>query len=128
KELSRWCEVTGAVTRAGMEEQYAWADILVLPTLSEGAANVCYEAQSAGVPVLTTFAAGSAITEGRDGWLAPVRDAGALVNVLQDAEQIRTLGRLLAERANRTPSRSLGSYGRDLVSAVELKRGSPLVN
>lgn len=126
KELSCWCDVAGAVTRQGMAEQYAWADILVLPTLSEGAANVCYEAQSAGVPVLTTFAAGSAIAAGRDGWLVPVRDVDALVNVLQDTEQVRTMGRYLAERANRMPSRSLESYGRDLVSAIDLRLGDPV--
>lgn len=126
KELNHWCEVAGAATREGMEEQYAWADILVLPTLSEGAANVCYEAQTAGVPVLTTFAAGSAIADGRDGWLVPVRDVDALVNVLQDTERVRTMGRFLAERANRMPSRSLGSYGHDLISAIELRPESPI--
>jgi glycosyltransferase involved in cell wall biosynthesis len=48
----------GAVTTNDIWAHYGRSDVLLLPTLSEGSANVCWEAVAAGVPVLTTAAAG----------------------------------------------------------------------
>ena len=52
--LAEVAEIVGPVPRSNMAEQYRWADLLVLPTLSEGSANVCREAIAHRVPVLTT--------------------------------------------------------------------------
>ena len=50
---------TGRVERSAVWPHYAWADVFVLPTISEGSANVCWEALASGVPVITTPAAGA---------------------------------------------------------------------
>ncbi|GAB4342099.1 MAG: glycosyltransferase family 4 protein [Desulfobulbaceae bacterium] len=78
KELRGGMDVVGPVPRSEISKQYAWADAFVLPTLSEGSANVVYEAMAAGVPVITTPHAGSIIEDGVTGLLVPARDAGAL--------------------------------------------------
>ena len=41
-----------------MWEHYHWADVFLLPTLSEGSANVCWEAAATHTQVMTTAAAG----------------------------------------------------------------------
>lgn len=60
--LAKRMEVTGAVPRTEIWEHYRWADVFVLPTLSEGSANVCHEAAAIGLPVITTQAAGCGLS------------------------------------------------------------------
>jgi glycosyltransferase involved in cell wall biosynthesis len=54
----------------------------LFPTLSEGSANVVYEALSAGLPVITTPSAGSIIQDGVDGVIIPPRSAAHLAEAL----------------------------------------------
>ena len=82
RRLGEYCDVVGAVPRARMADQYRWADVLVLPTLSEGSANVCQEAMAAGIPVITTPAAGSAVQDGIHGLIVRERDTSALAKAL----------------------------------------------
>jgi glycosyltransferase involved in cell wall biosynthesis len=58
KELHRYVTVVGALPRDEVSREYQRADLFVLPTLSEGSANVCHEALSVGLPVVTTPNAG----------------------------------------------------------------------
>jgi glycosyltransferase involved in cell wall biosynthesis len=83
RDLKRSMEILGARPRQEVAHHLAWADVLVLPTLSEGAANVCYEAMAAGVPVVTTPNAGSLVQHGSTGWLVQARDPDALVRALR---------------------------------------------
>lgn len=46
------------VARTDVWEHYRWADVFVLPTLSEGSANACWEALACGTSVATTQASG----------------------------------------------------------------------
>ena len=48
--------------------------MFVLPSLAEGSAEVTYEAIAAGVPVVTTRAAGSVVRDGIEGRIVPERD------------------------------------------------------
>jgi len=56
-------------------------DLLLLTSLFEGMPNVLIEAQMMGIPCVTTDAGGAAevVLNGRTGVVAPVKDAGALV-------------------------------------------------
>jgi glycosyltransferase involved in cell wall biosynthesis len=82
-KLSVEVEVAGPLPRSEIGRQYAWADVLVLPTLSEGSVNVCHEAMAAGLPVITTANAGSTIEHKRTGLIVPVRDAEALAGAIE---------------------------------------------
>lgn len=55
KEQVDW---PGRVASSDVWQHYAWADVFLLPTLSEGSANVCWEALASGIPVVATAAAG----------------------------------------------------------------------
>ena len=104
QKLSGVAEVTGRVSRPEVAKHLDWADLFVLPTLSEGSANVCHEAIAAGLPVLTTRAAGIEVSSG------PVR--------LMDADSLAAELPSMEPCANSTWSvenRRLSEYGKELV-------------
>lgn len=119
--LAEYCDLRGAVPRSVMAEHYRWADILVLPTLSEGSANVCHEAMAAGLSVITTPAAGSMVRDRSNGLIVPVRDAGALAEAIGwmagEPETRRRLGRAAREAVYQT--RDTDSYSAQLASIFE---------
>ena len=79
-QLAESLELAGPVPRSEMAGQYQWADVLVLPSISEGSANVCYEALAAGLPVITTPHAGSVLRDGQEGFLVPIRCAESIAD------------------------------------------------
>jgi len=72
-------EFIGNTPRTQVAPYYDWADIFVLPSLSEGSATVVYEAQACGLPSVVTPNTGTWIQDGVDGFLVPIRDSSALV-------------------------------------------------
>ncbi|MDO1501074.1 glycosyltransferase family 4 protein [Winogradskyella maritima] len=61
-------------------------DVLLLPSIKEGLANVVLEAMAIGLPVISTDCGGMAevIIHKETGWLVPVRDAEAIANAVVD--------------------------------------------
>ncbi len=93
--------------RRSSEEVPVWmnaADILVLPSLSEGRPNVVLEAQACGVPVIATDVGGTPelIDHGVNGHLVAPGDAESLANaltrVIGDEDYRSRLGRAARER------------------------------
>ena len=101
-----------------MARHYGWADALVLPTLSEGSANVCHEARAAGLPVITTPNAGSPIRHGVDGLIVPIRDPQAIADAIVELMDEETRS-ALSGAARLAPARSLNQYGAELSAALE---------
>lgn len=54
------------------------ADIFIFPSLLEGSAKAVYEAMSYGLPVITTYNAGSIIKDSQSGFIIPIADSQAL--------------------------------------------------
>ena len=81
------------------------SDVFVLPSLTEGFAQVILEAMACGVPVITTAntCAPDILTEGRHGFILPIRDAGAieekLVWGLEHRDALAEMGRQAAQQA-----------------------------
>jgi glycosyltransferase involved in cell wall biosynthesis len=109
-------EVVGSVPRDAVNQEYANADLFVLPTLSEGSANVCHEAIASGLPVITTPAAGIAVHP--QVTIVPTMDALALANAIQ---MIATQGRPRLEQRQSQP-RTVKQYGRELLEAIRDSR------
>ena len=105
--------------RSEISEQYAWADVFLLPSLCEGSATVCYEALAAGLPVVTTPNAGSVVRDGVEGFTVPIRDSEAIVQKLErlaaDRELLAEMSRNALERAREF---TVERYGERLVRAV----------
>jgi starch synthase len=82
--LQRW-QWFPSLPHAGVLEQMAKSDVLVLPSLHEGFALVLLEAMSQGLPVIASHntGIGDLITDGREGFLIPVRSSDAIVEKLE---------------------------------------------
>ncbi|MGB6057400.1 MAG: glycosyltransferase family 4 protein [Microthrixaceae bacterium] len=78
----------GTCTQDQIREQLTWADVLLLPSLSEGISNAVLEAMSSGLPVISTNCGGmgEVIDDGIDGYLVGVGDIHAM------AERLSALG------------------------------------
>lgn len=117
-EVSAHIELRGAIPHSSIAAEYAWADVLVLPSLSEGSANVCYEAMACGLPVITTAEAGSLVRDGMDGFIIPARSAEDIAERLGELALNRTrLQAMSASGAGRILQFSVEQYGKRLLAA-----------
>lgn len=91
------------VGRKEYDEIPVWmsaADILVLPSYSEGLPNVVMEALSCGTPAIVTDVGGcpEVVKDGETGFVVPMGDVDALVErityLLNDKEMIERMGRI----------------------------------
>ena len=98
--LARTLGLTEYVTLAGgrpAEKYYGIADVLALPSLSEGSSNVILESWAVGVPVVATTAGGTPemACDRRSALLVRPRDsagmARALLEVLRDGGLAKSL-------------------------------------
>jgi len=83
------------------------ADAFLLSSLSEGISNAVLEAMSCGVPVVTTECGGmrEAVTDGVEGFVAPVRDeeelAKGLLRLAGDSQMRQRMGQAGRARIER---------------------------
>jgi glycosyltransferase involved in cell wall biosynthesis len=120
-------DLVGPVPRPSVAEHYGWADMLLLPTLAEGSANVCYEAMAHGLPVITTPSAGSVVRHGIDGWIVPERSVSVPAErVIQLASEPDTLETMSVEARQRALAYSFERYETELVAAVSSLRGGAI--
>ena len=74
--------LTGVLSPAEVREQYDWADVFALPSLSEGRARATIEAMAAALPVVVTPNAGAPVEHGASGLLVPPRDPDAIAEAI----------------------------------------------
>jgi glycosyltransferase involved in cell wall biosynthesis len=69
-----------ASERAGMSDLYSQASVLVLPSIEDGFGLVIGQAMACGVPVIATTNTGGPdlITDGKDGFIVPIRNSAAI--------------------------------------------------
>ncbi len=117
--LRQHVELVGPVSRSDVHQHYQWADVFVLPTLAEGSANVCYEAMSHALPVITTPNAGSVVRDQVDGFIIAPRSsdelAGCLSRLVDDEPLRRSLS---ASAASRSAEFSWNRYYKQLPATV----------
>jgi len=121
--LKGLADVRGPVPRSGMPEHYRWADVLVLPSISEGSANVCYEALGNGVSVITTPNCGSVVQDGINGFIVPIRSPEALAEKLESLVKNPEMLGIVSESVKVWKNRHTGTnYAENLVRAVADQR------
>lgn len=117
--LSAHISLLGAVPRAEIHKQYAWADVFLLPSICEGSATVGYEALSHGLPVITTPNAGSVVRDGVDGFIVPIRDSEAIVDKIELlADDPDLWAKMSANALARSSNFTLEMYGERLIRAL----------
>ena len=81
----------GPVTREQATEQYRAADVLILPTLSDGFAITQLEAQAHGLPIIASRFCGGVIEGGRNGLILEEPSAACIAAAIRDciADSIR---------------------------------------
>ena len=119
-ELRRHVQFLGQIPRSEMHRHYAWADVLLLPSLSEGMATVVLEALASGLPVVTTPNAGGAVRDGVDGFVIPIRDSRAIQERLETLIRNRGLLREMSHNAAMQGTNySLSAYAARLLSELD---------
>ena len=87
---------------AQVEDLFAQSSLFVLPSELEGSAKVSYEAGAAGLPQITTAAAGDFVVDGHNGRLIQPNNVDALAEALQqmhtDPDLRARMGRASRER------------------------------
>ena len=120
-QLNRHMSLLGHVPRAAMEEQYRWADVFVMPSVSDTFGLVILEAMAAGLPVITTPNTGAAdvVRPDLDGYVAPIRSPEAIA---QKLDLLASNEQLLLELSRNATARAteftLDRYAERLVEAV----------
>lgn len=90
--------------RSDLDRLIPWADLVVLPSFTEGLPNVALEASAAGLPVVATAVGGTpeVIADGETGYLVPAGDHRALAKrineLLRDVSLAREFGRAGRQR------------------------------
>lgn len=112
-------DYVGQIPRTKVREEFATADVFVLPTLCEGSALVHLEAMACGVPVVTTPNCGSVVRDGVDGIVVPIRSATAIADAIERIVTDRKLRESMSRNAReRAAEFTLERYGDRLVSAL----------
>lgn len=97
--------IDGAIPRSHISEAYRWADVYVLPTMSDGFAMTQLEAMAHGLPVVTTPNCGEVVEHNTNGLIVPAGDAKALESALASLaaspERIRAMARQTAGTLSR---------------------------
>ena len=119
-------EIVGAVPRSDIAQHYEWADVFCLPSLCEGSATVTYEALAAGLPVVTTPNAGSIVTDGVDGFVVPIRNAGRLASAILKCRDGELPPR--PELMDEAPAFAMSAYADRLLAAIADVLGVELEN
>jgi alpha-maltose-1-phosphate synthase len=70
----------GFVPPSRLAETYSQGSVLVLPSVEEGLARVQVQAMACGLPVIATTNTGveDLLTDGKEGFVVPIRDSGAI--------------------------------------------------
>jgi glycosyltransferase involved in cell wall biosynthesis len=103
-------------------QQFADADVLALPSRSEGTPRVLVEARAFGCPVIGTRVGGipTSITDGVDGLLVPPNNAGALRDAILRVARDQTLRQTLIEGGIcRARALTVESFVRDMTEEIE---------
>lgn len=109
----------GRIPRVEVVSEYQKADVFVLPSLAEGSAEVTYEALAAGIPVITTWEAGSVVRNGIEGFIVPPSEPQALVdNIVQVVEDRGLRSRMALAARERAKEYTVEKYQHRLVDAL----------
>lgn len=117
--LANLATLDGHVPEARLTEAYAWADVLMCPSIEDGFGVVLAQALGAGVPILASENTGGAdlLEAGGRGWIVPIRSPARIVERLQSCDANRAeLAVMVAELYDRPMQRTWTDVAKDFVA------------
>lgn len=130
-EVQRVGETKGTVPRSEMDSHFAWADVLVLPSISDTFGLVILEAMARGVPVIASENTGGpdVVREDVDGFVVRMRDGEAIARRLDElASDHARLAEMSRAAAQRVQSFSLDAYRERIVAASGMRSSRRIAN
>jgi glycosyltransferase involved in cell wall biosynthesis len=119
KRVCQTLTFVGRIPRDQLSAEFQQADLLVLPSIAEGSAAVTYEALGAGVPVITTRAAGSIVRDGVEGLIVAERDPLGLAEAIERIVECRKIREEMSIYARRRAAEyTWERYGTRLIHAL----------
>lgn len=110
----------GQIPYSETREEYARADVLIFPTLSDSFGLVQLEAMAYGIPVITTANCGAVVRDTVDGLVVPVCDSQALADSMETIVTDRCRRAEMSRNArSRAKEFSWASYKTALLDAVQ---------
>lgn len=103
--LTQEVSLQGRIPFQAVQNYMRNSDILLLPSVEEGIANVVLEAMKIGLPVCSTDCGGMAevIAHRHNGWLVPVRQSEAMAEAIREMMELsREEKQQLIEAARKT--------------------------
>jgi glycosyltransferase involved in cell wall biosynthesis len=120
QKLCRHLTFLGRILREEMRQEFAAADVFVLPSLADASAGVTYEALACGMPVITTPETGSIVRNGIEGRIIPSRDAEALADAIAEiVEDRQKRERMAAAARERARDFTWDRYRERLIAALQ---------
>lgn len=106
----------GSLSHQALAKVMSESHVMVLPSVQEGLALVQAQALACGCPVIATTNTGAAdiFTDGREGFILPIRDSGEITRALEALARDEALRLRMSEEGLRTAARMRGwdAYGR----------------
>jgi glycosyltransferase involved in cell wall biosynthesis len=115
-------ELVGAIPRSEMAAQYHWADLFVLPSVSDTFGLVILEAMAHGLPVIATKNTGAPdiLRDGVDGFIVPVMAPEAIADCLvRFASDQKLLQEMSRNSFDRSRSFGIDAYSHKLAALLE---------
>jgi glycosyltransferase involved in cell wall biosynthesis len=113
----------GPVSRGSMDQHFAWADVLVLPSVSDTFGLVILEAMASGLPVIATdhTCAPDVLRDGIQGFIVPLRDHFSIAARLHALATDRNLLDWMSDQARtRAYDFTLPRYAARLIDAINI--------
>jgi glycosyltransferase involved in cell wall biosynthesis len=116
---NNWAKFEGSVPRSRIRDVINWADLAIMPSLSEGSSTFVLEAMALGLPVIATESSGSLIRNGIDGFIVADRNPQALADSITRVLEERDLLNEFSDRLKESwPMISLEAYQRRLTQEI----------
>lgn len=113
----------GTVPNTKLSEIYSTANVFVLPSLEEGLAMVQGEALACGCPIISSTNSGAEdlITDGKQGYIIPIRSSSAILDSFQKFTDTPSLRSAMSEAALKRVQEMGGwdSYGENYVRVIK---------
>jgi glycosyltransferase involved in cell wall biosynthesis len=122
--------LVGALGWGSLREEYRRADLLCLPSLSEGFGFVTLESLACGTPVLASDATGSSelLRDGEDGFVVPAANLASLMEALESAYSNRRLRDMRIAARSKAENFPWSRFRQSIRAVVEMGAAAKSIN